>query len=78
LIGWWVDKGAREEVPARLVELYRPGDAVEIYFPDIEEWRPGVVVALQPPAAWVRTADGALWFVTNGGRIRRRTGQGKQ
>jgi hypothetical protein len=65
-------------VPARLVELYLVGDEVEIYFADAEEWRPGVVIALQPPAVWVRTEDGAIWFVTNGRRIRRQTGQGEQ
>jgi hypothetical protein len=57
-------------VPARLAEVYQPGDLVEIYFADAEEWRPGVVLALQPPAVWVRTEDGGLWFVTNGQRIR--------
>jgi hypothetical protein len=57
-------------VPARLVEVYQPGDQVEIYFAYAEEWRPGVVVANQPPGVWVRTEDGAAWFVTNGRRIR--------
>jgi len=59
-------------MPARLVEIYRPGDRVEIYFAGAEEWRPGVVVALHPPGVWVRTEDGAVWFVTNGRRIRAR------
>ena len=59
-------------MPARLAELYRPGDRVEVYFTDAEEWRPGVVLALQPPGVWVRTEDGAAWFVTNGRRIRAR------
>jgi hypothetical protein len=62
-------------MPARLVELYRPGDAVEIYFVEDAEWRPGVVVAHQPPAVWVRADDGAVWFVTNGRRIRPRLNQ---
>jgi hypothetical protein len=62
----------KEGVPPRLAEVYQPGDRVEVYFTDIEEWRPGVVVALQPPAVWVRTEDGAVWFVTNGRRIRAR------
>jgi hypothetical protein len=62
-------------VPARLAELYRPGDAVEVYFAAVEEWRPGVVVALQPPGVWVRTEDGAVWYVTNGRRIRPRVGE---
>jgi hypothetical protein len=57
-------------VPARLAEVYRAGDAVEVYFTDAEEWRPGVVVAVQPPAVWVRMEEGTLWFVTNGRRIR--------
>jgi hypothetical protein len=61
-----------ERVPARLAELYRPGDPVEVYFAAAEEWRRGVVVALQPPGVWVRTEDGAIWFVTNGQRIRPR------
>jgi hypothetical protein len=65
-------KGQGADVPARLVELYGPGDAVEIYLADEEEWRPGVVVAVHPPAVWVRTEEGARWFVTNGRRIRRR------
>jgi hypothetical protein len=59
-------------VPARLEELYGPGDAVEVYFVDAEEWRPGVVVAVQRPGVWVRTEDGGVWFVTNGRRIRLR------
>jgi len=59
-------------VPTRLAELYQPGDAVEIRFADAEEWRPGVVVALQSPGVWVRTEDGAAWVVTNGRRIRAR------
>jgi hypothetical protein len=62
-------------VPARLAELYRPGDAVEVYFAAVEEWRTGVVVALQPPGVWVRTEDGAVWYVTNGRRIRPRVGE---
>ena len=62
-------------MPQRLAELYRPGDAVEVYFAVAEEWRPGVVVALQPPGVWVRTEDGGVWFVTNGRRIRPRDGQ---
>jgi len=59
-------------MPPRLAELYRLGDVVEIYFTDEVEWRPGVVVALQAPGVWVRTEDGAVWFVTNGRRIRPR------
>ena len=59
-------------MPARLTELYHAGDAVEVYFAAAEEWRPGVVVALQHPGVWVRTENGAVWFVTNGQRIRPR------
>lgn len=55
---------------ARLAELYGPGDAVEVYFSAAEEWHPGAVIALQHPGVWVRTEDGAAWFVTNGRRIR--------
>jgi hypothetical protein len=71
-------RGQDEDVPARLAEIYRPGDAVEVYFADVDEWRPGVVVGLQPPAVWVRTEDGAVWFVTNGRRIRPRDENGPQ
>ncbi|MBK8901802.1 MAG: hypothetical protein IPM53_11500 [Anaerolineaceae bacterium] len=53
----------------RLVELYTVGTAVEIW-PEEKIWLPGVVVAHQPPAVWVRTADGRTWFVTNRRRIR--------
>jgi hypothetical protein len=67
-----------EKVPARLAEVYRAGDRVEVYFADEEEWRPGVVVAVQPPAVWVKTEEGALWFVTNGRRIRQRIRQDEQ
>ncbi len=63
-------------MPARLTEVYRPGDAVDIYFTDAEEWRTGVVVALQHPGVWVQTEDGAVWFVTNRRRIRMREGDG--
>ncbi len=52
----------------RLVELYAVGTAVEIWLGE-QIWLPGVVVAHQPPAVWVRTADGRPWFVTNGRRI---------
>ncbi len=56
----------------RLVEQYRPGDAVEIMFEREGEaaWQRGQVVAHQPPGVWVRTADGRMWFVTNTRRIR--------
>ena len=57
----------------RLVETYRIGDSVEVFFQDevAEEWRPARVVALQHPGLWVITEDRRLWFVTNGKRIRR-------
>ena len=57
----------------RLVDIYDVAVAVEVFFAGEgeAEWRPGVVVALQHPGVWVRTmADGGVWFVTNGRRIR--------
>lgn len=54
----------------RLVELYQPGDRVEITFGD-QRWQPASVLKHDPPGAWVQTADGRSWFVTNGRRIRR-------
>jgi hypothetical protein len=59
-------------MPARLVEQYRVGDAVDIHLSDDsgERWQPGVVTLLQHPGVWVRTHDGYLWYVTNGRRIR--------
>jgi len=61
-------------VAQRLVETYRIGDSVEVFFQDEEdeEWRPARVVALQHPGLWVITEDRQLWFVTNGKRIRAR------
>jgi len=61
-------------VAQRLVETYRIGDSVEVFFQDEEdeEWRPARVVALQHPGLWVITEDRRLWFVTNGKRIRAR------
>ena len=53
----------------RLTELYVVGTAVEIWLGE-QIWLPGVVVAHQPPAVWVRTPSGRHWFVTNGRRIR--------
>jgi len=60
-------------LPRRLAEIYQPGDQVEIFFSDEtgEEWRPAEILALQHPGLWARTADGNLWFVTNGRHIRR-------
>lgn len=59
-------------MPRRLVEIYHPGDRVEILFVAEEEsaWRPARVVALQHPGVWAETADGRRWFVTNGRHIR--------
>jgi hypothetical protein len=59
-------------VAQRLVETYRIGDSVEVFFQDevAEEWRPARVVALQHPGLWVITEDRRVWFVTNGKRIR--------
>lgn len=54
----------------RLTERFPVGTAVEIYFEAVDEWLVGVVIAHQPPAVWVQTADGRQWFVTNGRRIR--------
>ena len=56
----------------RLVETYRIGDSVEVFFQDevAEEWRPARVVALQHPGVWVITSDRRVWYVTNGKRIR--------
>lgn len=55
---------------ARLVDLYPPGEQVEILLD--EEWQIGQVVRHDYPAVWVKTTNEALWFVTNGRRIRRR------
>ena len=58
----------------RLVDTYRQGEDVEVYFAfDDEEgeWRRARVMALQHPGVWVTTEiDQKLWFVTNGKRIR--------
>lgn len=53
----------------RLTELYAVGTAVEIWLGE-QIWLPGVVVAHQTPAVWVRTLSGRSWFVTNRRRIR--------
>lgn len=53
----------------RITELYPVGTAVEIWLGE-RIWLPGVVVAQQPPAVWVRLLDGRAWFVTNRRRIR--------
>lgn len=53
--------------PKRLIDLYRPGDPVQIYLAD---WQSGRVVAHQPPAVWVELSNGTRWFVTNGRHIR--------
>ena len=57
---------------ARLVEIYKLADRVEVLFADEEgdTWRPGVVRGLDHPGVWVQTEDRRLWFVTNGRRIR--------
>ncbi|MCU0501805.1 MAG: hypothetical protein MUC51_08575 [Anaerolineae bacterium] len=62
-------------MPPRLVDLYQPGDAVEIFLSDAdcEQWRAGQVRGAQHPGIWVQTDDGRLWFVTNGRRIRAKT-----
>jgi hypothetical protein len=53
----------------RMTELYPVGTAVEIWLGE-QIWLPGVVVAHQPPAVWVRMLSGRSWFVTNRRRIR--------
>lgn len=55
----------------RLTELYPPGTAVAITFGE-EIWHEGVVARHEPPGIWVATANGRLWFVTNGRSIRLR------
>lgn len=55
----------------RLVELYSPGDPVEITWGD-GRWQPAQVTRHDPPGVWVQTEDRRLWFVTNGRRIRKR------
>lgn len=54
----------------RLIELYEPGDKVEISFGvpashTNETWNSGQVVRLDHPGVWVETGDERLWFVTN-------------
>ncbi|MFW5940425.1 MAG: hypothetical protein ACOC9C_00775 [Chloroflexota bacterium] len=56
----------------RLVELYGPGDPVEIFLeggPD-KGWTPGRVTERAFPGVWVQTDSGQRWFVTNRRRIR--------
>jgi hypothetical protein len=53
----------------RLVDLYPVETAVFLKLG--ENWVAGVVVRHQFPAVWVQTMDGRMWFVTNGGKIRR-------
>ena len=59
-------------MPPRLIDLYRPGDLVEIFFATAHGrgWQRGRVVEFQPPGAWVQLEAGGLWFVTNTRRIR--------
>ena len=59
-------------MPPRLIEIYKPGEAVEIRFGDDTEqpWRPAIVLSARHPGLWVQTKDGLPWFVTNGRRIR--------
>lgn len=56
----------------RLVEVYRIGDMVEVFFQNEEddEWRPAHIVAFQHPGVWAQTADRRIWYVTNSKRIR--------
>ncbi|MBK9051874.1 MAG: hypothetical protein IPL78_13470 [Chloroflexi bacterium] len=55
----------------RLSDQYQPGDPVEIQFAGDERWWRGRVVRHAPPAVWVQTSNGQLWFVTNTRRIRK-------
>lgn len=57
----------------RLVEMYPVHADVEILLD--EQWVGGRVVRHDFPAVWVQTPPGYLWFVTNGRRIRRRSGE---
>jgi hypothetical protein len=63
--------------PRRLVEIYRVGDQVAIYFEDPadETWIAGRVIALAFPGVWVQTEDTQTWFVTNSRRIRHHAGR---
>ncbi len=54
----------------RLVDLYRPGQAVQIYLAHTNGWQPGRITRLDHPAVWVQTEDGRQWFVTNRRHIR--------
>lgn len=56
----------------RLSELYRMQQGVEILlqYAAGERWTAGTIVSFDFPGLWVRTAEGRLWFVTNGRRIR--------
>ena len=54
----------------RMHERFTQGEAVEIYFPQIDRWLAAVVARFDPPGVWVNTVDGRPWFVTNGRRIR--------
>ena len=58
----------------RLTDRFQVGQNIELYFPQHERWLPAVVVKLEHPAIWVRTADEQHWFVTNGRRVREATG----
>ncbi|HSM57730.1 MAG TPA: hypothetical protein VK879_16370 [Candidatus Sulfomarinibacteraceae bacterium] len=56
----------------RLVDLYHPGDRVEIFIEraPTQGWMPGQVTAHAFPGVWVQTDSGQRWFVTNRRRIR--------
>ena len=59
-------------MPRHIYDQYAPGDRVEIVFSNRGEnrWQPAIVMRLEPPGIWVRTADEQEWFMTNIYRIR--------
>ncbi len=59
----------------RLVDLYLPGDEVEITFGG-DDWWPGRVLKGDHPGLWVVTENERVWFVTNGRRIRKKPSTG--
>ena len=67
-------------MPARLSEVYRLGDWVEIVFAadGDERWLAGRVVGFQHPGLWVQLPSGSMWFVTNTRRIRPATAAGPE
>lgn len=55
----------------RLSERFTINQLVEIYFVQSDSWLPGQIVRFEAPGVWVQiAADGRMWYVTNGRRIR--------